>query len=282
MGGAFKALSHRAARRRRRRLRRGGRGGCRTALFAGLVAGGTPLLITLIGTHGRVSDDAVAIFGVIGLIAAGAALLAERQSESARRGARSGAWRQLQLEQERAVLVAAQQHDGRVTPADVAACADDLSLAEARDLLDDLAAEGLCVAEPQVGGPTVYNFRQGAESWTLAGSPSIPSEREQQLARERAVIEVAARNGGRVTPVLAAAASRDLSLSEARDLLDGLAKHGLCAFESDDRGAVYYDFNLGTVDASREPASPEEWVAQRTARMAGTDDDPEVLTDLTG
>lgn len=270
----------RRARRRIRRRRSGGTAlGCYRALAAGAAGFTVPLMFTMLASRGRMDDDMVAIFFMVGFFAAFGTFLRHLALRDELRGEVGGSWRRIQLLQERAVLEAAARSGGRVTPAEVAACADDLSIAEARELLDELADERLCTVETVAGGAMVYNFSrsQPAPLEPLRERPA--SERELRLRRERAVLRTVAEHDGRVTPVLVALGGDDLSIAEARELLDDLARQGLCAVDSDERGALYYDFNIGPQADRLARLSPEEWVAATSARLHG--DEPEELSSST-
>lgn len=91
--------------------------------------------------------------------------------------------------------------------------------------------------------------------------------RQLRLRQERAILKVVAENAGRVTPTQAAMAGEDLSLDEAKAILDDLASRGHCAFDSDERGTVYYDFNVTPTPLGG--LTPEQWVEQASARMSG-------------
>lgn len=95
--------------------------------------------------------------------------------------------------------------------------------------------------------------------------------RHAHLRRERAILQAAMRNGGRVTPAQAALAGDDMAIAEAKEILDSLAKQGLCAVDSDDRGQVYYDFSLAVGQPGAE-LSGEAWVDAAAARMTDADE----------
>jgi hypothetical protein len=63
---------------------------------------------------------------------------------------------------ERAILQLAADHDGRVSPTQVAMHVNGVTVARARELLDDLAAQNFCVGESDEQGRFYYVFALGA------------------------------------------------------------------------------------------------------------------------
>lgn len=121
----------------------------------------------------------------------------------------------------------------------------------------------------------------------------IASARQEQARQasqavedaERVILRVASRHGGRVTPALAVAEGRHLTVARAREVLEELAAEGLCTPEADDDGNLYYQFSVGGRTSGRatseEDLSPEEWVeymsGRRRTRLTGQEVDDQDL-----
>lgn len=87
---------------------------------------------------------------------------------------------------------------------------------------------------------------------------------------ERAVLEAAATNAGWVTPAMVALHAPGLSIAEARQQLERMAREGDCSVESDDRGELYYRFALSGAPQTERPLSAEAWVEAMDRRSDAT------------
>ncbi len=108
-------------------------------------------------------------------------------------------------------------------------------------------------------------------AFSLVGSMRRDALARQELSRERAervCLQVAARNGGRVTPTMVALNSAEVTVAEAKEILDRLARGGFCTMDSDDHGSVFYQFDLGQRPAEAGQVEPDRWVETMTRRMA--------------
>jgi len=72
--------------------------------------------------------------------------------------------------------------------------------------------------------------------------------RQRDRTREQRLLQLARDNRGAVSPALVAAEVPELSMAEARTVLDRCAKHGLCSVDSDAAGNLVYHFPLGEVE----------------------------------
>ena len=101
-------------------------------------------------------------------------------------------------------------------------------------------------------------------AWSLLQSArrdAAERQQQQEQDRERAVLAVAAKHGGRITPGLLVASTGRWTIVQAKETLSQMAANGFCALESDDHGTLYYQFDLGL------PAPPE--APQRQQRLTG-------------
>lgn len=99
------------------------------------------------------------------------------------------------------------------------------------------------------------------------GAAADARRRAEWLAgqEERLVLQAALRHRGRLTPTMVAVSSAGITIARAREILDRLAREQVCGLESDDRGNVYYVFDLGQLDPlHEEPLEAEEWVRRMT------------------